>query len=52
MQFVEEKAKSLDELKECLKDLLEQREEEIEFENDKDEYCPYKIIYKRILDEI
>ncbi|EMY6250615.1 PD-(D/E)XK nuclease family protein [Campylobacter coli] len=47
MQFVEEKAKSLDELKECLKDLLEQREEEIEFENDKDEYCPYKIIYKK-----
>lgn len=47
MQFVEEKAKSSDELKECLKDLLEQREEEIEFENDKDEYCPYKIIYKK-----
>lgn len=47
MQFVEEKAKSLDELKECIKDLLEQREEEIEFENDKDEYCPYKIIYKK-----
>ncbi|EHA0907804.1 hypothetical protein JIO49_000591 [Campylobacter coli] len=47
MQFVEEKAKSLDELKECLKDLFEQREEEIEFENDKDEYCPYKIIYKK-----
>lgn len=47
MQFVEEKAKNLDELKECLKDLLEQREEEIEFENDKDEYCPYKIIYKK-----
>ena len=34
-------------VKECLKDLLEQREEEIEFENDKDEYCPYKIIYKK-----
>lgn len=47
MQFVEEKAKSLEDLKECFKDLLKQSQEQIEFENEKDEYCPYKMIYKK-----
>lgn len=47
MEFKDEKAKSLEELKECLEELLIQSKQEIEFENKKDEYCPYKLIYKK-----
>ncbi|OEW42351.1 PD-(D/E)XK nuclease family protein [Campylobacter sp. BCW_6463] len=49
MQILHQKAKSLDELKERLKDLVLMSKEEIEFENEQDEYCPYKLIYKKEL---
>ncbi|EGS8944049.1 hypothetical protein I4L44_000982 [Campylobacter jejuni] len=49
MQILHQKAKSLDELKERLKDLVLMSKKEIEFENEQDEYCPYKLIYKKEL---
>ncbi len=49
MQILHQKAKSLDELRERLKDLVLMSKEEIEFENEQDEYCPYKLIYKKEL---
>ncbi|ARJ55981.1 PD-(D/E)XK nuclease family protein [Campylobacter cuniculorum] len=39
--------KTLEELKELFSELLEQ--DEFEFENEKDTYCPYKLIYKKDL---
>lgn len=47
MKFVKEKAKSLPDLFESLKELLDESKEEIEFENKKDGYCPYRLIYKK-----
>lgn len=49
MQILHSKAKSLNELKEKLKDLLVLSKEEMEFENKEDSYCPYKLIYKKEL---
>ncbi|TEY31051.1 hypothetical protein ELQ27_07340, partial [Campylobacter sp. CH185] len=49
MQILHQKAKSLDELRERLKDLVLMSKEEIEFENEQDEHCPYKLIYKKEL---
>ncbi|WP_348518750.1 PD-(D/E)XK nuclease family protein [Campylobacter sp. CCS1377] len=37
------------ELEELLEELVLQSKEEIEFENTKDEYCPYKLLYKKEL---
>ncbi|MPV80360.1 PD-(D/E)XK nuclease family protein [Campylobacter hepaticus] len=49
MKILDQKAKNLDELKQRLKDLILESKEEMEFENKEDQYCPYKLIYKKEL---
>ncbi|MBM0637461.1 PD-(D/E)XK nuclease family protein [Campylobacter sp. VicNov18] len=49
MQIFNQKTKSLEELKERLKDLINQSQQAMEFENEQDQYCPYKLIYKKEL---